>query len=69
LPRDCVVNWNWLVTVPKVDLMERIGDAGKEPIRQGETRETALRRVSAQRTQTRDFPGFPSSTVGLDTKH
>jgi mRNA interferase MazF len=25
LPRDCVVNCDWLVTLPKADLLERIG--------------------------------------------
>lgn len=25
LPRDCVINCDWLVTLPKVDLLERAG--------------------------------------------
>jgi mRNA interferase MazF len=25
LPRECVVNCDWLVTVPKDDLVERVG--------------------------------------------
>ena len=25
LPRECVINCDWLVTVPKVDLIDRVG--------------------------------------------
>ncbi|GAC1393755.1 MAG: type II toxin-antitoxin system PemK/MazF family toxin [Polyangiales bacterium] len=25
LPRDCVINCDWLVTLPKADLLERVG--------------------------------------------
>ena len=28
LPRDCVVNCDWLVTIPKEDLVERAGALG-----------------------------------------
>lgn len=34
LPRDCVVNCDWLVTVPKVDLLERAGVLSRAKMRQ-----------------------------------
>ncbi len=34
LPRDCVVNLDWLVTLPKVDLLERAGTLSAARLRQ-----------------------------------
>ena len=34
LPRDCVVNCDWLVTVAKVDLIERAGRLSAAKLRQ-----------------------------------
>jgi mRNA interferase MazF len=34
LPRDCVVNCDWLVTVPKADLLERAGSLSATKLRQ-----------------------------------
>ncbi|HEX9294782.1 MAG TPA: type II toxin-antitoxin system PemK/MazF family toxin [Polyangiaceae bacterium] len=34
LPRDCVVNCDWLVTLPKEDLLERAGTLAKSKLRQ-----------------------------------
>lgn len=34
LPRDCVVNCDWLVTLPKVDLVERAGALSAAKLRQ-----------------------------------
>ena len=34
LKRDCVVNCDWLVTVPKEDLLERAGALGSAKLRQ-----------------------------------
>lgn len=34
LPRDCVVNCDWLVTVPKADLVERAGILSAAKLRQ-----------------------------------
>ena len=32
LPRDCVVNCDWLVTIPKDDLVERAGALGSAKV-------------------------------------
>lgn len=34
LPRDCVLNCDWLVTVPKADLVERVGALSAAKLRQ-----------------------------------
>ena len=34
LPRECVVNCDWLVTLPKVDLLERVGVLSMAKLRQ-----------------------------------
>lgn len=34
LPRDCVLNCDWLVTLPKVDLLERAGSLSTAKIEQ-----------------------------------
>jgi mRNA interferase MazF len=34
LPRDCVVNCDWLVTVAKADLLERAGALSAAKLRQ-----------------------------------
>jgi mRNA interferase MazF len=34
LPRDCVVNCDWLVTLPKADLTERAGALSRSKLRQ-----------------------------------
>jgi mRNA interferase MazF len=34
LPRDCVVNCDWLVTLPKVDLVERAGSLSSAKLRE-----------------------------------
>ena len=33
LPRDCVVNLDWLVTIPKVDLLRRAGSVSATKLR------------------------------------
>jgi len=34
LPRDCVVNCDWLVTLPKADLLERVGALPAQKVRE-----------------------------------